>query len=215
MLIDSAVINIAATLNFYFNDECMRIMTEIVDGSYELEGVDIIENLNYQHALMNILGESEYRKLYPDLVQYYRFKRLPKKLQIPFVFADIELNWNQPTRSFNSTKKIGIAVCGEREVNKYVPGIIEIQKKSNKTNLQMYFEIGDDWFYFYYVGASNAMQVCSSIVKFNDILKNIPQKKRQLESEKDLPSYSYRLASENLKKRFLKLHNWNIEEETE
>jgi len=215
MLIDSAVINIAATLNFYFNDECMRIMTEIVDGSYELEGVDIIENLNYQHALMNILGESEYRKLYPDLVQYYRFKRLPKKLQIPFVFADIELNWNQPTRSFNSTKKIGIAVCGEREVNKYVPGIIEIQKKSNKTNLQMYFEIGDDWFYFYYVGASNAMQVCSSIVKFNDILKNIPQKKRQLESEKDLPSYSYRLASVNLKKRFLKLHNWNNEDVTE
>jgi Tol biopolymer transport system component len=105
-----------------------------------------------------------------------------------------------------------ITLTGEKEVNKYVPGIIEIQKKSNKTNLQMYFEIGDEWFYFYYLGASNSMQVRSSIEKFNDILKETPQKKRQLSSEKDLSSYSYRLASLSLKKRFLKNQNWISEE---
>ena len=65
---------------------------------------------------------------------------------------------------------------------------------------------------FYYLGASNSMQVRSSIEKFNDILKETPQKKRQLSSEKDLSSYSYRLASLSLKKRFLKNQNWISEE---
>ena len=212
MLVDSAIIRMAATLNFYFNEECMRIMTEELNGAYQLDGIEIVDNLNYQHTLMNLLGENEFRKLYPELAQYYRFRKLPKQLEISFVFADIEFTWNQSSNSFISRKNIGIAVCGEKEVNKYVPGIIEIQKKSNKTNLQMYFEIGDEWFYFYYLGASNSMQVRSSIEKFNDILKETPQKKRQLSSEKDLSSYSYRLASLSLKKRFLKNQNWISEE---
>ena len=212
---DSAVIKIAASLDFYFNEECMRIMAEIVDGSYQLEGVDIVENLNYQHALMNILGDVEFQKAYPDLAQYYRFKRLPKKLQLPFVFADIELEWNQANKSFNSKNNLGVAVCGEREVNKYVPGLFEIQKKSNKTNIQMYFEIGDDWFYFYYTGASNSMQACSSVEKFNEIIKNTPQKKRQLESTDNASSYSYKLASVQLKNKFLKSKNWTKEEKKE
>ena len=121
---------------------------------------------------------------------------------MPFLFADIELEWNQSTKSFNSKSNIGIAVCGKREVNKYVPGLFEIQKRSNKTNIQIYFEVGSDWFYFNYTGASNSMQVCSSIGKFNDILKNTPQKKRQLESTKDLPSFTYKLASVQLKINF-------------
>lgn len=211
MLADSALIRIAASLDFYYNDNCMRIMAETVDGSYKLEGIDIVENLNYQHALMHILGLEEFQKVYPELAQYYRFKRLPKKLQLPFVFADIELEWNKSTKSFSSRNNIGIAVCGGREVNKYVPGLIEIQKKSNKTNLQMYFEIGEEWYYFYYVGASNSMQACSSNEKYNEILKNTPQKKRQLQSEKDASSYSYKLASIHLKNRFLKTYNWNKE----
>ncbi len=215
MLNDSAVIRIAASMDFYFNDECMRLMAEVVDGSYQLEGIDIVENLNYQHALMNILGATEFQKVYPDLAQYYRFKRLPKKLQLPFVFADIVLAWNQETKSFNSKNNLGVAVCGEREVNKYVPGLFEIQKKSNKTNIQMYFEIGNDWFYFYYTGASNSMQACSSMEKFNEIIKNTPQKKRQLESTENAASYTYKLASVQLKNKFLKTHNWTKDENKE
>ncbi len=215
MLNDSATIQIAASLDFYFNDECMRIMAEVVDGSYHLEGIDIVENMNYQHALMSILGAAEFQKTYPDLAQYYRFKRLPKKLQLPFVFADIELEWNQATKSFNSKNNIGIAVCGKREINKYVPGLFEIQKKGVRTNIQMYFEIEDDWFYFNYTGASGSMQVCSSIEKFNEVIKNTPPKKRQLESTKKAPSYSYRLASVQLKNRFLRRSNWEKEENEE
>ncbi len=215
MINDSALIRIAAAMDFFFNDDCMRILAETVDGSYQLEGIDIVENENYQHALMKLLGPADFKKSYPELAQYYRFKRLPKKLQMPFLFADIELEWNQSTKSFNSKSNIGIAVCGKREVNKYVPGLFEIQKRSNKTNIQIYFEVGSDWFYFNYTGASNSMQVCSSIGKFNDILKNTPQKKRQLESTKDLPSFTYKLASVQLKNKFLKTHDWEGKKEKE
>ncbi len=213
MLNDSAVIRIAAAMDFFFNDDCMRIIAETIDGAYQLEGIDIVENTNYQHALMKLLGPAEFQKSYHELAQYYRFKRLPKKLQMPFLFADIEFEWNQNTKSFSSKNNIGLAVCGKREINKYVPGLIEIQKRNNKTNIQMYFEIENDWFYFNYTGVSNSMQVCSSIEKFNEILKNTPPKKRQLESTKKLPAFIYKLASIQLKNRFLKTYSWSKEEE--
>ncbi|MDD3280054.1 MAG: hypothetical protein PHC83_00585, partial [Bacteroidales bacterium] len=54
-------------------------------------------------------------------------------------------------------------------------------------------------------------QACSTNEKDNEILKNTPQKKRQLQSEKDASSYSYKLASIHLKKRFLKTYNWDKE----
>ena len=55
MINDSALIRIAAAMDFFFNDDCMRILAETVDGSYQLEGIDIVENENYQHALMKLL----------------------------------------------------------------------------------------------------------------------------------------------------------------
>ena len=41
-------------------------MTEELNGAYQLDGIEIVDNLNYQHTLMNLLGENEFRKLVPN-----------------------------------------------------------------------------------------------------------------------------------------------------
>ncbi len=202
---DSATIRLAASLDFYFNDECMKLLSNTVANA-SLEPIDIVDNNNYQNALLTILGPNEFRRLYPELVQASSFKRLPRQLAVSFVFADLKFDWNQATKAFVSQGDIGIAVCGKKEVNKYVPGMIEIQKKSNRTILQMYFEIDGEWFFFRYYGTS--MEGLSSNADFNKAIKNTDQKRRVLSAEKGKSAYQYKIASLGVKKKFLNQHGW-------
>jgi hypothetical protein len=206
---DSAVVKIAVSIDFYFNDDAMAIMTDKIASSQNLTGVDILETPHYQTALREILGKDEYQKTYPELAQYYHFRRLPKPLMLNFVIADVDMEWKQDARAFVSNGNIGIAICGKQEVNRYVPGLIELQKKgsnrNSQTSLQMYFEVDNQWFYFMYSSSGKVMQVYSSIKEFNDFVKDTPQDKRQLKADnsKDLTNYSYRLSSLSSKRKFL------------
>jgi hypothetical protein len=112
---------------------------------------------------------------------------------------------------------MGVAICGKRELNRYIPGLIEIQKKgsnrSSKTSLQMYFEVDNHWFYFKYSGTT--MEVYSSIKEFNDAIDNTRQDKRILktDSKKNLAKYSYRKSSIATKRKFLAKYETEEEEE--
>lgn len=203
---DSAVIQLAASLDFYFNEECMRLMTNTIANA-SLEGISIVDNTNYQQALLTILGPAEFHRVYPELVHSSSFRRLPKALAVNFVFADLAFDWDQASKAFVSKgNNIGLAVCGKKEVNRYVPGIVEIQKKSNRTILQMYYEIEGEWFFFRYYGTS--MEGLSSNADFNKAIKETPQKKRVLSAEKGKSAYQYKIASLGVKKKFLAKHAW-------
>ncbi len=210
---DSAEIEVSATLNFFFNEQCMNLLSEYIESSQNLEPVDVVESKSYQTALLEILGEKEYARQVADLNQYYHFRRLPKPLQVTFMFADVDMAWDMESKSFVSQgKNLGITICGKKEVNKCVPGILEIQKKStnkssnNKTTLHLYLELNDQWFYFYYAGTT--MQAVSSVKEFNQWIKDTPQKKKELKSDKikKLGNYRYTIASVAMKKKFLNRH---------
>ncbi|MBO4581604.1 MAG: hypothetical protein J5701_04880 [Bacteroidales bacterium] len=215
---DSAEIEVSASMDFYFNEECMKILSNQMESSQNLEPVDVVESKSYQTALLEILGEKEYDKAHTELMQYYHFRRLPKVLQMSFVFADMKMVWKQENKAFVSVGDIGVAICGKKEVNKFVPGIMEIQKKStnsksnNKTSMQLYFEFDDQWFYFNYSGTT--MQALSSDKTFNELIKNTSQKKKILKADakNNLAPYRYTIAGLGTKKKFLTKYEFNVEE---
>ena len=204
---DSAIINIALAIDFLFNDISMGLMADHIASSHDLEGIDVLELPHYQTALKEIMGNKEYRNNYPELAQYYHFRRLPKSLQINFLIADIKMEWRQESRAFVSSGDIGIAICGKKEVNRYVPGIVEIEKKgmgkNERTTLQIYFEVDKQWFYFKYSGTT--MEACSSIKEFNEEIKTTKAEKKNLkaDSKKGLSKYSYKLASTSAKRKLV------------
>lgn len=208
MLQDSTAIGVAASLDFHFNEESMKILSNTIANAGDLPVIDVVENTNYQNALLHLLGASEFHRTYPDLVRSGSFRRLPKALSVSFVFSNLDFEWNQATKAFVTKGDIGIAVCGKKEVDRVVPGMIEIQKKSNQSILQMYFEIGEEWFFFRYYGTS--MEGLSSNADFNSAIKNTDAKKRILVAGKGLPAYRYKIGSLGVKKKFLKLHNWEL-----
>ncbi len=204
---DSAAIEIAVAIDFFFSKDAMGVMSEAIESSHNLQGIEVLEMRHYQTALKELMGKTEYDKVYPELARYYHFPKLPSSLEYSLLVADIDMAWNQDERAFVSNGDIGIAICGAKEVNKYVPGLIEVKKtgsgRSAKTSMQMYFEAGDDWFYFIYSGTT--MQAVSSVKAFNDHIDNIPQDKRiqKADSKKNLVKYNYRKAALGTKKRFL------------
>jgi hypothetical protein len=204
---DSAAIKIAVVIDFILAEGAMGVMADYIESSYSLQGIDILEMRHYQTALKELLGNTEYQKIYPELAQYYSFARLPNALKFSLLIADIDMAWSYDDRAFVCNGNIGIAICGATEVNKYVPGIVEVKKtgsgKSAKTTMQMYFETGDDWFYFQYSGTT--MQALSSVKGFNDLIDNTPSEKRTFKAnpQKSLAKYSYRKAALGTKKRFV------------
>jgi hypothetical protein len=206
---DSAIIKTAIAIDFFFNDNAMKIIADQIESSQNLEGIDLLNLRHYQTALREILGKDEYKKAYVELSQYYHFQRLPRPLQLNFVIADIDMQWKQEERAFVSNGNIGVAICGKRELNRYVPGLVEIQKKgsnrNSQTSMQLYFEIDKQWFYFQYSSSGKNMQAYSSVKEFNDFIKDTPQDKRSLKADntKNLTTYSYRLASQAAKRKFL------------
>jgi hypothetical protein len=173
-----------------------------------LEGLDIMECPNYHTALKEILSKKEYLRYYPELKQYYYFLTLPKSLQMNLVLADMQMVWNPDAKTFVSQGQLGVAICGKTEVNRYVPGIIEMQIKStsrgaNKSELRMYFEIGQDWFYFEY--KSGILSAFSSIKEFNDLVYGTPSNKRTLEADANKGiRYEYKRGTLKMKNEFMK-----------
>ena len=208
---DSAAIKIAVAINFIFPQDAINILTDNIESSYNLQGVEVLETPHYQTALKELMGKNEYQKHYPELAQYYHFPKLPNSLKYTFLIADIDMAWNQVQKAFVSSGDIGIAICGGREVNRYVPGLIEVQKKGSgknaTTNMQIYLEIGNDWFFFQYTQNNGKMQAFSSIKAFNDVIDNTSQDKRifAADSKKKLARYSFaKCPNATAKRNFLK-----------
>jgi len=212
---DSAVINIAVAIDFHFDDNAMQIMADRITQSNNLEGIAVMDIPHYLTALKELMGKNEYKRNITELEQYYHFRRLPKSLAINFVIADINMAWRQSDKAFVSNGKIGLAICGKNEVNRYVPGLVELQKKGSKTSakttMQMYFEIDNQWFYFKYSGST--MEALSSVKEFNESIDNVKSDKRSLKSDakKGLGSYSYKKSTPKAKRDFLKKYETDEE----
>jgi hypothetical protein len=205
---DSAVIRFASPFDFVFSKACMDIILDKLATNMSLDALDPSENAHYKSVLYSLLGQKEFDKLYPELKNNYRFLKLPKSLSMNMLFADLQMEWQSDKKAFVNTAPIGIAIVGGSEVNRYVPGILEIEKKgtsktSNKTNLKLYLEIGDDWFYFQFDGTN--MNACSSIKAFETTLKAIDIKDRTIaaDTKKKLPMYRYGAASVSQKRKFV------------
>jgi hypothetical protein len=207
---DSAIINIAIAIDFLFNDVSMGIMSKHIASSHKLSGIDVLGLPHYQTALKELMGKKEYKAVYPDFAQYHHFRRLPKSLQISFLIADVKMEWKQESRAFVSKGNIGLAICGGKEVNRYVPGIIEIEKKGTGKNermiLQIYFEVDKQWFYFKYSGTT--MEGASSVKQFHEAIKETKQDKKSLpaDSKKGLAKYTYKEAAPTAKRKFVERH---------
>lgn len=199
---DSTKFNLYLGVDFFFNDECLRIMADkLVNHFPPLDAV--FYGTEYEKALIEMVGKEETTKLIQELNLYGTFKKFPKELQKTMFLTDVELTWNAETGSYRYKGFIGIGSVDKYQVNKMVYGLVELKKKRNGDELSIYFEPSDDsWFYFNY--KRGMLGAFSSHGDFNAAIRDTKDDKRTKKAEKGKPKITYVLSTAIQRRNFVR-----------
>ena len=199
---DNVNLDLMMLMDFFMDENAMENMAKKMEEFKGLDGVTF-DRKTYEKGLAEILGKEEADKLISQVNLYGSFKKFPDAFYKPLFFTDVKMIWNPASRSYQSVGKIGMGNILKKQINKYVDGYIEIEKKRSGDILQMYIELDrQNWYFFSY--QRNVMQVLSSDEDFNKIIKEVKSDKRKIKWDKDQDPYSFILSNPSKKKDFLK-----------
>jgi len=203
MKADSAQMHLTTSIDFFFNNESMKIMNKALENAHSLDFVDVNDDKEYELALIDLMGEKTYIDYQKEIASSGQARRLPKELQVQFLFSNIDFEWDKANSSFVSQSSLPLIICGATQVYKMVPGRIVIEKRGSKNRLYIYFEFDDKYFLFQF--ENNIMYSYSSEKDFNDAITNTKAKKRSLAPNRvqELSAFSYRIGNKSSQKRFL------------
>jgi hypothetical protein len=179
-------------LDFFFSEEVLGLMIEKFMLS-NMAGIDI-SNISYRKALTYMAGEEQANSLLTELSLYGSLRKLPPELQHTIVLSDVNMIWNKRTKSYISRGQIGVASILDRSVNKYTGGVIELAKRRNGDELNIYLETAEkEWFYFNY--SNHIMQSISSDELYNSTLSELKETKRIQNLENSKNTYQYIIST--------------------
>lgn len=158
-------------IDFYMNDKAMDVLVEDINASTSLTGTDPSRQ-TYQRALNDLVGKEKADKLISQQTLYGSYKKFPDELKYTFFFSDLQMTWNQKTKSYISQGKLGLASVGKEQINKYITGTVMLERKTRGDILTIYFELDNGkWYTFTY---QNTVMTCySTNEKFTTILKEM------------------------------------------
>ncbi|HBX53325.1 MAG TPA: hypothetical protein DEH02_19885 [Bacteroidales bacterium] len=199
--IGEADLEIVLAMQFYFNETSLKKLTDIITEAEGLKGVDLSSRL-YSKAISEMIGVEKSEKWIAQ-VALGNLKKYPDELEEYIIFPDVKLKWNPSTRSYRTTDLIGIGTIYKKQVNKFVDGYIEIEKKRGGDIFTMYLKVNDYiWFFFTY--RSGQMLALSSDGEFNRAITETKKDKLSLDVKKGEAPYRYYIATEGQVKKFLK-----------
>jgi hypothetical protein len=195
---------IAAAIDFHFSekalDEIINVFKNSSPDNYNL-GSDF-----YSKVAGGFMGIEQADK-YISRIAMGTQRRVPEELQHTIFINEMKMKFQPGAISYVSKGKIAIGGFLKERVNAEVEGIVEIRKNRQVDELNIYFVVGDDYFFFSY--SNNFMQVLSSNAKFKEIiLEDVTGKgdKNRLKEEKEdgkKSAYRYNNATDRKMADFL------------
>ena len=131
---------------------------------------------------------------------------IPDELQSMFLFSNIDMLWDTQKRSYISDGKADLAFLKAYGVDKAVNVKMLVTGKRSGNSLDMYLEFdSENWVYFSY--KNSMMQTLSSSPEYNTMVQGLKAEERKLKVGIGEKSYSFILAPDSKKKRFLSIMN--------
>lgn len=199
---DDVVVDLISTLDFFFDDNAMNMIADHINENISLPSINFNRE-TYQSGLREILGVEKADELIAELSLHNKFKKLPDELNKRFVFNDLKFKWNEDENAYKSFGGIGIANMNKQDVNKYVGGMIRIEKKRSGDIVDFYLEIdANNWYFFNY--RRGLMKVVSSNEEFNDRIKVLELDDRKYDNKKGEENFLFMFAPEKMKRDFVR-----------
>ncbi len=199
---DSVEAKLMVLLNFFFDDGALDKMASDFSNNGALKPIDVSKG-DVQKNLRQLLGKEDADKFISDLTLYGKAKKTPKALQSTLFFSQLDMKWNQQTRSYVSVGKIGVGGIGKTSINKLCDGKIEFKKKRGADEINIYIEIDPQhWYYFNYV--NGFMQVYSSNNDFNTAISSLKSDKKETKTDKGKFTFNDQSSAGTKKTMFLR-----------
>lgn len=187
-------------LDFYISPKALNILKDRLIANISLNSMKVREN-SYKKPIYELLGVEATDKLLREMsVNSGQAKRFPEKLNKTLVFSDLVFNWDPISKSYKSKGKIGIMNIGNRMINKYVNGHIQIKKRRTGDRIFIYLETAEnEWFFFTFSGS--IMRTISSVHEYNQTIADLKTKNKRFKTDKGI--YNYMLTNEETKNLFI------------
>ncbi|RPH33711.1 MAG: hypothetical protein EHM93_03495 [Bacteroidales bacterium] len=182
-------------INFFFSQKALEAMATELNSYAMLDKVDLSRKIVRKTLFENV----EPKNVLIALSQISLFgapTQVPSGFESTITLADVKLKWNQRTRSFISSGKIGIGTIGNIQVNKRVNGFIEIVKRRSGDFMTLYIHLGDDKYYVFSY-TKGAMQVSSSNDAFVAPIKLLKASDRKVKVPLGQQKYNYLIGTNN------------------
>lgn len=202
ILPDSTNFELVLSFDFPFDIKALDIIADHVSGK-DLMGIPVNRPV-FIKAVYDLVNERQAEKIISDIQLFNRLKKLPDELEHTILFTDVKMKWNYATRSYISRGPIGIGALGDRMINRYFDGYIEIAKKPTGDVVNIYFEFENSrqWYYFNY--RDNILQTISSNTDYNNLIMDTKEEKRITKGDKKENDYIYMLSDLRKKVDFLR-----------
>lgn len=209
---DNTTFDLIVALDFFFNEESLKAMAEFFENSGTLKPTQEVGRKSFEKGIAELVGKEKADKMVADLNLYGSFKKIPEELRHTIFISELNLGWNNDTRSFRSTGPIGISSMGKTSIGKRVNGTVEIVRKRSGDVITIYLEPENGtWFFFTYT--RGVMQGVSTLTSFNDAVEKEKPDKRLVKGGKDQDDYEYMLSTDRKVRDFLRKMNPPPEEE--
>lgn len=200
--LDSTGMELSMNLNFFFSDDALKTMAEVVLSNPTLKPSDD-QRPQFESSMSNLLGKKEYDKFIADLNLYGTLKKMPELFQDGITLTKVQLYWHKESDSYRSVGPISLGFTGKSTINRELNGYMQIIRRKSGDICNLYLEVSKTtWFFFNY--QRGIMQAVSSDSKFNDILNNTKPEKRVAPEKDGAVPYQYMLSTERRKSDFVK-----------
>jgi hypothetical protein len=182
-------------LNFPFPPNALRAMYDsLTDQSLTAPTPDF-DAAFLTKALSEVVEEKNIKKIKEEIEDNNSI-RLINDLEKNIFISDINLKWNQTTRSLVSVGDIGINSFGKYRFERKIKGKLELVKRRTGDDFTLYLQSPQgSWYFFKY--QKGIMYVVGSDLAFNTILKDQIDKVSKDE-------YKLRLANISARNQFVK-----------
>lgn len=197
---DKITMNTISYLDFFFSKRALDIITEKIELNPSLSPVDVQSNA-YKKQMNELIGVEQTSKMISEMsLNMGKPKKFPKELDKTIVFTNLMFKWDKESQSYKSMGKIGISNIGNKMINRYVNGHIQIRKRKTGDKIFIYLEISDkEWFYFVFSGG--ILRTFSSVSEFNTTIANLKTKNKKQKTDKG--TFNYMLTNLETRNLFI------------
>jgi len=175
----STVFDAVVGLNFFFEERALNILVRNLNSLDVGAEQSTDKFVNFVHSQ---LPRQEAERLEREIRMFGSIRRLPSDLERTILFSDVNLQWDEGSRSFVSVGKLGIAAVGSTQINRSVNGVLQVIRSPRGDVLNLYLEIAPRiWYFFSY--SDGLMQAISSEDDFNDLITEQRASRRRLRGD--------------------------------